>query len=414
MKILHVIPFFAPAWRYGGPVTVVLGLTRELARQGHDITVMTTNIDGPNDLDVPLESPVTMEGVEVWYYPVQRPRWYCFSRPLARALRERVSDYDIVHVHSIFLWPTTVAAFWSRKRKVPYLLHPAGALDPTTLSKSYASWRVSVSSRVKKWLYLKTLGRLDVNRATAVHFTSQADLEVSRALKVRPPGYVLPFGVSLDDMDETIGGPGLRQRFPELEGRKIVLFLSRLDPIKGLDILISALGGLSAMRSDFALVVAGAGTRDYESYIASLVARHGLQDRTVFLGMVQPGEKWSVLRDADVFVLASRHENFPMAVLEAMAAGVPIVISDRVKIHKEISEAGAGLVTGLDPDEVSAAVNMLLSDEDLRRRMGGEGEALTRGPMSWDQAARDIARDYENIVGIYRGGPMNTLSSSRG
>jgi len=110
LKILHVIPSFAPAWRYGGPIFAVDEMTRELARAGHSITVMTTNIDGPGVLDVSTDRPVDRAGVEVWYFPVERPRGWCYSRALGRALRERIPEFEIVHIHSMFLWPTFAAA----------------------------------------------------------------------------------------------------------------------------------------------------------------------------------------------------------------------------------------------------------------------------------------------------------------
>ena len=125
MRILHVIPSFAPAWYHGGPIYAAFGLTRALVQQGHKVTVMTTNINGPGVIDVPLGQPVLMDGVEVWYFPLQWPRAWCFSRPLGCALRQQIPAFDLVHIHSIFLWPTSAAAFWCRRFNVPYLLRPA-------------------------------------------------------------------------------------------------------------------------------------------------------------------------------------------------------------------------------------------------------------------------------------------------
>ena len=414
MNILHVIPSYAPAWRYGGPIAAVLGLTRELAAQGHNVTVMTTNIDGPDTLDVPTEQAVPMDGVQVWYYPVQRPRWYCFSRPLGRALRDRVAEFDIVHIHSIYLWPTTIAAYWCRRRGVPYLIHAAGALDPVSISNSYAGRRASVSTALRKWLYFNTVGRRDINGAAGMHYTSQVDEDVSRSLDVRPPGHILPFGVEAPAREEVTSGLSLRDEHPELRDKKIVLFLSRLDPIKGLDILIEALGKLADSRDDFVLVVAGGGDRDYEKELASLVNSHGLGDRTVFVGMVAGHDKWSVLFDSDLFVLPSHHENFPMAVVEAMAAGLPVVVSDRVKIHQEVTDAGAGVVTGVDPAQVATAVGSLLSDDERRLRMGELAETLARERLSWEQAARNTVREYEAIVQSRRGTPAEPVHTQTG
>ena len=411
MRVLHVIPSFAA--RYGGPIVAVQGLTKELARQGHDVTVMTTNLDGPGVLDVPVNSAVAMDGVEVWYFPVERPRWHHFSRPLGRALRERVGEFDIVHVHSVFLWPTTIGAYWCRRRGVPYLISPHGSLDPVTMAKPYDSWWVSLTSRAKKWTYLKTIGRLDLNGASGIHFTSRADLESGGGLRLRPRGYILPLAVDPSDVTELDKGLQLRQKYLGLKGKKLVLFLSRLDPKKGLDILFSALADLSARRDDFALAVAGSGTAAYERRVASLVRDRGLQEMVVFLGFLQGADKWSVLLECDVFVLPSHHENFGVAVVEAMAAGLPVVISDRVNIHQEVEAAGAGVVTGLDPKQVAAAVDKLLSDEGLRREMGAAGASLVRERFSWDVAARKIAQAYQDIVDIRRGAPLDAVPSAR-
>ena len=165
MRILHVIPSFAP--RYGGPIVAAAGLTRELARRGHDVTVATTNVDGPGELDVPLDRPVPMDGVDVWYFPIQRPRWYHFSAPMGRTLSRLVRESDVVHIHSIFLWPTTIAAFWCRRLGVPYVVHVAGSLDPVSLAKRYEGLRASAASRTKKWIYLNTLGRRDLGGAAS-------------------------------------------------------------------------------------------------------------------------------------------------------------------------------------------------------------------------------------------------------
>ncbi len=398
MKILHVIPSFAPAWRYGGPIIAAAGLTREQARQGHDVAVMTTNIDGPGTLDVPLDRPVLRDGVKVWYFPIQHPRYYCFSRPLGRALQSQVEHYEVVHIHSVFLWPTTVGAYWCRRNRVPYIVRPAGALDPKCLSKSYDRWWVSLSSRIKKSVYLKTVGMWDLQRASAIHFTAQAEMEAVRPLGLRPPSVVVPLGVELAQVEGTPDPMQLRERYPQLEGKKVVLFLSRLDPKKGLDLLIPALGRLAVKRNDFGFVVAGGGTRKYEAALVSLVFRHGLRDRTIFLGPVDGHGKWSLLRQADLLVLPSYQENFGLVVVEAMAAGLPVILSDGVNINREVSQAGAGLVVGLRVEEIASAVEQLLADDGLRRELGHRGSLLAHEHFGWEKVTKEMVKAYERVT----------------
>ncbi len=398
MKILQVIPSFAPAWRHGGPIHALYGLTRQLARLGHQVTVMTTNVHGPDVLDVPLERPVWLDGVAALYFPVEQPRWWCFSRRLAHALQRHVEDFDLVHVHSIFLWPTTVASFWCRRYGVPYILRPAGSLDPVCLTKPYDPWWLSLASRVKKAVYLNTIGRMDLNRASAIHFTSEEEMEAARPLKLRPPGFVVPLGIEPEEMAKAPVSLKLRKRYPQLQGKKIVLFLSRFDRKKGLDLLIEALSQLLESRNDFAFVLAGSGTSEYQAEVAARIKRSGLQERTVSLGSVEGQEKWSLLREADVFVLPSHRENFGVAVVEAMAVGLAVVISNGVNISRDVKNAGAGLVTGLDSGDIAAAVDHLLANDHLRRKMGQKGRALVRRQFTVEHVAHQTVRMYEDVL----------------
>jgi glycosyltransferase involved in cell wall biosynthesis len=239
---------------------------------------------------------------------------------------------------------------------------------------------------------------MDLGHASAIHFTSQAEMEAARPLKLRPPGFAVPLGVEWGQVAEDPPSLRLRERYPQLAAKKIVLFLSRLDPKKGLDLLLPALGELALRRKDFAFVLAGMGDSAYEAELAALVKRHGLQDRTVFLGHVHGRVKWSLLCEADLFVLSSYHENFGIAVVEAMAAGLPVVISDRVNIHSDVSRAGAGLVTALDREEIAAAVELLLADEHLRQEMGRKGALLVRERFTWAKVVKDLVQVYDQII----------------
>jgi glycosyltransferase involved in cell wall biosynthesis len=367
-----------------------------LVQQGHNVTVMTTNINGPGVLDVPLGQPVLMDGVEVWYFPLQRPRAWCFSRPLGLALRQQVSDFDLVHIHSVFLWPTSAAAFWCRRFKVPYILRPAGALDPICLTKAYERWWISLSSRVKKGAYLAMLGRMDLGHAAALHFVSQAEMEAAQFLRLNCPKFVVPTGIDTGLADGASATP-FRERYPQLAGQNMVLFLSRFDPIKGLDILIPALAKLAQRRNDFILVLAGSGDKAYVTQVKALVTAYGLHNRTIFPGFVQGEEKWQLLREADVFVLPSYHENFGVTVVEALAAGLPIVISQRVNIYREIVEAGAGVIADLTPGALAATIDQLLSRPSLRQEMGQKGRQLASARFGWDAIAKEMQRVYATI-----------------
>ena len=393
MRILHVIPSFAPAWRYGGPVRAAYEMCRALAQRGHDVTVMTTDIDGDGRLTVPTDRPVAMDGFKARYFPIGSPRGWCYSRELGAALDAEVASFDAVHIHSMFLYPTTAASRSCARHGVPYLLRPAGSLDPVCLEHRYEPGLRSMMSRLKKAAYFRLGGLQEVNRAHALHFTSRSERERSADPRFRAAGITIPLGVR---PEESLPGhwDALLRR---AEGRKILLYLSRLDPKKGLDVLIPALSKLAARRSDFLLAVAGDGAPGERGRLEATVAAAGLEDRVVLLGRVDDRAKWSLFEAADVFILPSHHENFGLAAAEALAAGVPCILSRGVAIAADAAVAGAAVDIPLTREALAGAIERLLDDDALRARMGAAGRAMAARQYSWPEVARRLEEMYASM-----------------
>lgn len=393
MRILHVIPSFAPAWRYGGPVHAAYEMCRELARQGADVTVYTTNIDGPDDLDVPLDRAVVMDGFRVRYFQVQQPRFYSFSMALARALKSDISAFDVVHVHSVFNWPITPAAAACRRHRVPYIVRPCGILDEDAVWKTYEGPWTSLRSGLKKSVYFQLLEKRNLEGASAIHFTSEDEARKSAWTGLRTPHFVCPLGVSFPD---PMNGAGDSDDFES--DKLVLLYLSRLDPKKGLDLLVPALSEVLQERDDAIFAVAGAGEPAFEREARDLVGRWGLGDRTLWFGAVEGDQKWRLLRRADIFVLPSYQENFGLAVVEAMAAGRAVLVSDRVGIHKEITRAGAGVVVPCDAAALRDALSTLIRRPDLRLEMGKRARELAVQRFGWPAIARQLLSVYQRVL----------------
>ena len=397
MKILHVIPSFAPAWRYGGPISAAYGMTRALVKRGHKVTVFTTNIDGAGVLDVPIAKPVDVDGVETWYFPVEWPRWYYYSSELGRQLINHVADFDVVHIHSLFLWPTTAAARACRNAGVRYVSRPAGMLQADHLSASYFSNARSLTSRLKKQLYLKTVGKSDINGAAGLHFTSQSELDSSTPEKYSPRKFVAPIGVDIPSVDNILSSDSALKRESIHRDKQMILFLSRLDPVKGLDVLADAMQRLSS-RDDWVLVVAGEGTSNYRHSLEEDFVQRGLAGRVEFKGMVIGENKWETLSSADIFVLPSYQDSFGVAAVEAMAAGLPVVVSDRVGVNDVITSNDAGFVVPLEADALAASIGTLLDDKQLQSRMGQNGRILAKRRFSWDAVIGQTLGMYQELT----------------
>ena len=396
VKILHVIPNFMPGWRWGGPIHAAVGLTREQVRQGHEVTVFTTNLDVEGLLDVPVKRPVDLDGVEVWYWP-GRSRRLAFSPDMSRALRARIAHFDIAHVHTIFSYPPTITALWAARLGVPYVIRPAGSLDPICLVKDYVPRLKAIPSRVKKWIYFRTLSRMVLDRASAIHFTTEAEKEAARGLALRAPAIVVPLGVEVD-VEGSFEHVGLPQLRGPVKQQKLVLYLSRLDPKKGLELLIIAMGKLARRRDDILLAIAGDGPEPYRRQLIRLVREQGIEARTTFLGAIFGHAKWQLMQQADVFVLPSRQENFGLAIAEAMACKLPVIISSQVNIHSEISRARAGIVIGASPAEIASAVEQICDDPALAREMGECGRRLVVRQFSWPEVVSKLSAAYTEIV----------------
>jgi glycosyltransferase involved in cell wall biosynthesis len=387
LRILHVIASLAP--RYGGPSQVCLELCQELARAGERVSIHTTNLDGPGTVDVPCHEPVWTNGVEIRYFPVQAPRRYALSLPLARALRRTIPEQDLVHIHSLYFFPSTMAAYYCRRAGVPYVVRPHGTLDPYHFRHH----------RGRKWVYERLFEWRNLNRAAAIHFTTPEEQELTRPLGLTAPGVVVSPGVHAERYRESDhAASAFRDEWPEVRGRRIVLFLGRLTEKKGLDLLVAAFGQLVRQRDDVHLVLAGPDNDGYGRTVRGWLEAEGVVDRSTFTGMLLGPRKLAALQAADVFALPSYTENFGVAVVEAMAAGLPIVISNKVNIWREIADARAGFVVHCDPDEVARAIASVLNDSAARTTMGERARRLVAERFTWSAAGKRMADIYRRIV----------------
>jgi glycosyltransferase involved in cell wall biosynthesis len=386
MKILHVIANLVP--RYGGPSQACWEMARAVARLGHEVSIYTTNQDGTGELEVPLDRPVHRDGVEVRYFPIQAPRFWGTSLPLARALRRKVPASDLVHIHSLYLFHDLVAGHWCRRYRVPYLVRPHGTLDPFMYRRH--RWR----KRLMECLFEDR----NIRRAAALHFTTAEEEKLAAPFTFQTPGLVVPLGINWEEFAHLPQPGEFRRRHPEIGHKAIILFFGRVNFKKGLDILARAFGVVARRRQDVHLVIAGPDNEGWGALVRTWLAEEGMGDRTTFTGMLLGPEKLAVLRDASLFVLPSYSENFGLAVIEGMAAGLPVIISDQVNIWREVQAAGAGRVIPVDSGALVDQLLDLLDNPKAAMDMGQKGRALVQERFQWPRIARSLVAAYERII----------------
>jgi len=376
MRILHVVPTYAPAWRHGGPVRAVDGLARAQARLGHEVAVFTTHRNGSEVLDVPTDRAVDREGVEVHYCALAWPRRIDRAPRLARLLAERVGTFEIVHLHSVFLWPTWAAAGAARRAEVPYLISPRGILAPELIERR-GRWR--------KRLWLTLVERRNLEAAAAVHVTSTRERRDVEALGLRIRSIVeLPNGVDVPAEPARAGAEG---------SSLSLLVLGRVSWKKGIDRAIDVLSEMPAAR----LLVAGPDEEGLSAELRARAAASGVAERIEWIGEVDDAGRDRLFERTDVLLLPSRSENFGNVVTEAMAAGLPVVVTPEVGAAELVREAGAGLVVEGERRALAAACSELAADPGRRSAMGEAGRRYALDRLEWNAVAAGMVDAYRQL-----------------
>ena len=384
LKVLHVIPSISP--RRGGPSQAAIEMVNALRLRQVDASIVTTNDDCESLLtDLPIGGWTSYGGVPVLAFPRWNPpigvlKEYIFSSHLNRWLPGNIRNFDIIHVHALFSFPSTVAMMHARRARIPYLLRTIGQLSPWSLAQS----------KLRKQLMLNLVERRNLGSASLLHFTTTLERdECFTAFSQSFPSLVLPLGVRLPSL--------LPAAKPKRDGIRL-LFLSRLHPKKQLEVLLK---GLALFQSDYPqaiwqLDIAGAGEPAYLASLQKLAVQLNLSQRCRWLGHVQGDAKTSLLQQADWFLLPSAAENFGIAVVEALAAGTPVIVSPQVAVADLIVAAGAGLVCPSDPASICKILLTHYQGPTSAMRMAAR--SLAESTFSWGSVADQLEYHYRQIL----------------
>ncbi|MEH2163373.1 MAG: glycosyltransferase [Nostoc sp.] len=388
MKVLHVIPSVPPV--RGGPSLVVLDMVKALRANNVDVEIATTNDNGDYLLDVPLKKLIEYKQVPIWFFSRFSPtvkvvREYAFSWQLTAWLWDNISQYDILHIHAIFSYTSTIAMAIARIQNIPYIVIPHGLLSKWSLQQS--TW--------KKQIYMRLIEQANLNHSQAIHLTSQLEKQEVAQLGLSTPSFVLPHGLS--HPPQILDAHSLlRQHLNLPPDEPLILFLSRLHPKKGLDYLIPALGKLTHHRFTFA--IAGSGSQEYEAEIESALVSNGIRDRTHFAGFVAGETKNLFIQGSDLFALTSHAENFGLAVLEALAVGVPVLVTPGVALASIVQEHQLGYVPELDVLAIAKAIEEHLTHPQEAKDMGDRARQMIREQYTWDKVAAKMVEIYQHII----------------
>jgi glycosyltransferase involved in cell wall biosynthesis len=389
LRVLHVVPAIAP--RYGGPSIAVLEMCQRLTAAGVETLIASTDADGGGRLDVVLGRPIKYQSASTIFFRRQWSEAFKYSSSLSAWLRGHVADFDVVHIHAVFSHASLAAAAAARSAGVPYVVRPLGSLSHWALRHK----------RVRKFVFWHGGVGAMLRDADAVHYTSHAEHQQAEAALGLSRGVVIPLGIDIDEQDRgtSLNVEGHRASQVPCDVENCVLALGRLHPVKGLELLIDAFikvvrGGLPGWK----LKLAGDGQPDYVAGLKRRVREHSAGDLVEFTGWLTGDDKESALRGARLLAMPSHQENFGIAAFEALARGVPVLVSDQIDWGEELAAAGAGWVARLDGRSLGDALAAALASQAERTARGQAGKDFVRTRFAWPVVTARLEQLYRGLA----------------
>ncbi|MFQ5802356.1 MAG: glycosyltransferase [Candidatus Methylomirabilales bacterium] len=394
MRVLHITPGLAE--RVGGPPQVAVGLCKGLAKAGVDVTLYTTNFDYEGTLDVPIGVPIEQDGFRTYYFNVKSPKRFIFSPELGRAVRGTISHFDLVHIHGLWLYTNLIGAYFAQRKKVPYVVRPRGNLTRLALAQNW--WL--------KQLYRWVIEGRNLNKAAALHCVGANEFKEVQKLGYGGTVVMVPNGVDLIAEGELSRCRGtFREAHPETAGKRLVLFVGRISPLKGLDRLCDAFALLARDLEDVHLAIVGCDNEGYMGRLRKPLRTCGVAHRVTFTGFLRGPEKIAALADADIFCMPSYQDVGAIALREAMVCGLPAVVSREVAsdLPERIRSQGCCVDRKGTSAGLAAALSRVLENRKDAERIAKSAKQLMMEKYTWDAIAHCMMDVYERIVGLSTG-----------
>lgn len=389
LKILQAIPYYIRATNTGGPAPVAHRLSRALSSYA-SVKVLSTNGDLNQDIVCPLNVDVEEQGVSV-HYLKRSARWvpptYYYAPKLNGWLESNLQNFNLVVIHGIWTYFSLRVPRLCRRLGVPYLYFLHGSLDPWALKhRGY-----------KKLPYWNLMEKNLFRYAAGFIALSESEGSQLRAMNYEQPVFIARNGLEFPLQRIPSHTEIVNNKWPELTGHKYVLFLSRLHPKKGLEILIESWARVKEEHSDWRLLLAGPDEEGYLTKLQKMVTSLGLEKDVHFLGLVTGELKAALFQSASIFVLPSFSEGVPTAVIEAMGYGLPVVVTPGCHLP-EVNNSNAGLEVEPTLVGVTNGLLTLIENSAMRQEMGQNAEKLAQSEFDEQKVAEDLVEYCKEVL----------------
>jgi glycosyltransferase involved in cell wall biosynthesis len=381
MKLLIVVPALGSV--YGGTSKTVIDLAKSLVCKGISVDIATTDANGKISLNVPHNQWLLESGYRIRYFRYVSLGDYKWSNAFAIWLFNHVSDYNIVHSNAVFSLCNVPAHWACQFHNVPYVMTPHGMLEPWALS--YKAW--------KKKIYYKLLERAALNKASAIQALASPEAKHIHELQITSPIVLVPNGIHRQDFETLPSSDLFYQNFCNTKGKNLILFLGRIDPKKGLDLLAVAFSQIRVQFPDTHLVIAGPDNIGFLSTAKAYFTEVDCAHAVTFTGILSGDLKQSALAAATIYIAPSYSEGFSMSVLEGMASGIPCIITTGCNFP-EAKLANIAHVVDINSNAIAKALADCLENPTAAKVIGERARQLVFDHYTWDKVS-------ENLVDIY-------------
>lgn len=384
MKILCVIPYLGKS--YGGTSKVVPEIAQELGLHGCNVDLITTNANDTEKLNIPLNTWIKNTNYQVKYFSSWCRSDFIISFPLLKWLFQNITNYDLVHTNTIFSPLISVVHCICNLKKIPYLVTPHGMLEPWALF--YKTW--------KKKPYYNFVEKPLLQKANAIQTLASSEAENLHNLGLKHT-ITIPNGIRIQEYQSFPKTKIFYRQFPQTINKTLILFLGRIDPKKGLNLLAPAFAKAHQHFPNTHLVIAGPDNINFMPTVKSYFEDQGCEDVVTFTGMLTGDLKLAALAAADLYVAPSYSEGFSMSVLEGMASGLPCIITKGCNFP-EAAEAKVAHVVDTDSESITDALINCLQNPQQAKEMGIAARQFIFNNYTWDIAAQKLVKLYQDIL----------------
>ena len=384
MKILCIIPYLGIS--YGGTSKVVSEIVQQLSSFCCDIDLVTTNANNREILDVPLHVWIKKANYRVRYFSCWHRSDLIFSVPLIKWLFKNITNYDLVHTNTVFSPLISLAHVICKFKKVPYVVTPHGMLEP---------WALSYKAGKKRYYY-HFLEKPLLQKANVIQTLASSEAE-----RIQNLGFshtvTIPNGIHVQEYKSLPDPDIFYQQFPHTLNKTLILFLGRIDPKKGLDLLAPAFAKAHQNFPDTHLVIAGPDSTNFMPTAEKYFRDADCRDAVTFTGMLKGDLKLAALAAASLYVAPSYSEGFSMSVLEGMASGLPCIITTGCNFP-EAAAADVAHVVNIDVESIANALIDCLQNPQQAKQMGINARQFIFDNYTWDIAAQKLVKVYQQII----------------